>query len=43
MNKSILKGSAALLFLSAALYSCKSSQEVTTIKEQATGINVNYI
>ena len=43
MNKSILKGSVALLFLSAALYSCKSSQEVTTIKEQATGINVNYM
>jgi len=43
MNKSILKGSVALLFLSAALYSCKSTQEIATTKEQAVGINVNYM
>lgn len=43
MNKSILKGSTALLFLSVALYSCKSSQQVATTKEQAPGINVNYM
>ena len=42
MNKHILKGSLGFLFLSIALSSCKSSQEVTAKKEPA-GINVGYM
>lgn len=42
MNKFILKGSLGFLFLSIALSSCKSSQEVTAKKEPA-GINVGYM
>lgn len=42
MNKFILKGSFGFLFLSVALYSCKSSQEVTQ-KKESVGINVGYM
>jgi len=42
MNKFILKGSFGFLFLSIALYSCKSSQEVTQ-KKESVGINVGYM
>ncbi len=42
MNKFILKGSFGFLFLSVALYSCKSSQEVAT-KKESVGINVGYM
>ena len=42
MNKFILKGSFSFLFLSVALYSCKSSQEVAA-KKETVGINVGYM
>lgn len=42
MNKSIIKGSFGFLLLSVALYSCKSTQEVTKQKE-TVGINVSYM
>jgi putative endopeptidase len=42
MNKFILKGSFGFLFLSVALYSCKSSQEVAS-KKETSGINVGYM
>lgn len=42
MNKFILKGSFSFLFLSVALYSCKSSQEVAP-KKETVGINVGYM
>lgn len=42
MNKFILKGSFGFLFLSVALYSCKSSQEVAS-KKETIGINVGYM
>lgn len=42
MNKFILKGSFSFLFLSVALYSFKSSQEVAA-KKETVGINVGYM
>ena len=42
MNKHILKGSLGFLFLSIALSSCKSSQEVAS-KKESVGINVAYM
>ncbi|RTL11132.1 MAG: M13 family peptidase [Flavobacteriaceae bacterium] len=42
MNKFILKGSLGFLFLSVALYSCKSTQEVAA-KKETVGINVGYM
>ena len=42
MNKFILKGSFGFLFLSVALYSCKSSQEVAP-KKESVGINVAFM
>ncbi|WP_396160911.1 M13 family metallopeptidase [Flavobacterium sp.] len=42
MNKFILKGSFSFLFLSVALFSCKSSQEATA-KKESVGINVGYM
>jgi predicted metalloendopeptidase len=42
MNKFILKGSLGFLFLSVALYSCKSSQEVAP-KKESVGINVAFM
>ena len=42
MKKIILKGSFGFLLLSAMLYSCKSSQEVTA-KKESVGINVSYM
>jgi putative endopeptidase len=42
MNKHILKGSLGFLFLSVALYSCKSTQEATA-KKETVGINVGYM
>ena len=42
MNKFILKGSFGFLFLSVALFSCKSSQEATA-KKESVGINVGYM
>ena len=42
MNKFILKGSFSFLFLSVALYSCKSSPEVAA-KKETVGINVGYM
>jgi putative endopeptidase len=42
MNKHILKGSLGFLFLSVALSSCKSTQEVAA-KKETVGINVGYM
>ena len=42
MNKHILKGSLGFLFLSVALTSCKSTQEVAP-KKETPGINVGYM
>ncbi|WP_445718620.1 M13 family metallopeptidase [Flavobacterium sp.] len=42
MNKSIIKGSLGFLFLSVALSSCKSTQEVAA-KKEPVGINVGYM
>ena len=42
MNKFILKGSFGFLFLSVALTSCKSTQEVAP-KKETPGINVGYM
>lgn len=42
MNKHILKGGLGFLFLSVALSSCKSSQEVAS-KKESIGINVGYM